>query len=165
MAHRVGLLITAVTTALAAVLPGVPWYIGTFIGLSVYAFFFLYNMIGRASLVQWGKIAAPDKCEKCAGWGVLKMDGTAFEQDARTLAHVMWARGNRRTCRPCNGRGFYTKRSPVTPGPVTVLPEVGPAPELITPRPDGRYRPPFRAGPPPVNTQPEDPNEGKWSWS
>lgn len=88
----------------------------------------------RARIVQWGKMPTPDKCENCQGWGVLKLDGSPFQQDPRTLAHVLWARGNRRTCRLCLGHGFYARRLPNrTPGPVVTLQPADPPPDPLFP--------------------------------
>jgi hypothetical protein len=85
------------------------------------------------TVTHWGKIPRWKKCRKCKGWGALDKDGEPFAQDPRTLSHVMWAHGNSRTCRPCNGHGFKPDRTPVHPRPVTVLTKSDdPPPTLFT---------------------------------
>lgn len=87
---------------------------------------FLYQA-RRHMVRQWGNIPAAETCEECKGVGVLDKNKQPIDwQDMRVRSHTLWARGNNRTCRQCQGRGYYTprvarKNANKKPGPVTVL--------------------------------------------
>jgi hypothetical protein len=94
---------------------------------------------------QWGVIPAAETCAECNGVGVLDKNKQPIDwQDMRVRSHTLWARGNNRTCRQCQGRGYYTPRQArkaanKKPGPVTVLADM-PTPddvELVFPEGPG----------------------------
>lgn len=113
----------------------------------------IYYLWRHHSVVQWGKFAGPEKCLRCKGWGVLKLDRTPFQQDPHTMAHVLWTRGNKRDCPDCKGLGHYTPRRPL-PGPTTRLqPDPDGEPDLLFPGGPDTISP-TRIIPPPKDGQP-----------
>lgn len=91
-------------------------------------------------VVQWGKIPLAQTCKRCGGWGVLDKNKQPYHQDPRTMAHVMWAAGNRRSCPDCQGRGYFSPRRAASkmPGPTVHLVPADPPDGLVYPDgPDG----------------------------
>lgn len=125
------ILLIARSSAAAAMLGGAVAIAGVGLG----SFAYVSRRSARLAVRQWGRIAAAEICKRCNGWGVLNKNKQPFKQDPRTLAHVMWAHGNRRDCSTCNGRGYYTPRVPAnkTPGPVVTLVPADDEPDLLFP--------------------------------
>jgi hypothetical protein len=89
----------------------------------------LFLWAWRRKIAQWGQIPANEPCKECDGAGVVDKNRQplkGWREDPRILSHALWAGGNNRTCRQCQGRGYYTprkvrKEANKTPGPVTKL--------------------------------------------